>query len=275
MAARSIGSGTISLGLVTIPVKLYTATSAKGVSFNQLHACPGGGQSRVKQQLRCAAEDKPIEDRSELVKGLEVSTDQFAIFTAEELKTLEASRPAVLELVEFVPAKSVDPIYLEKTIFLAPDKGGAHGYALLADALRETKRVGLGTFASRSGKDVLVEVRPFEKGLALCELFYADEVRSFAELEIADVELGAREKRLARQLVTKLAAKAFVPEKYRDTWADKVLAVARQKLAGGDVVIPEAPATREQVSDLVDALERSIVASGPRKAVPRRGARAA
>lgn len=275
MAARSIGSGTISLGLVTIPVKLYTATSAKGVHFNQLHACPDGTHSRTKQPLHCAAENKPIADRSELVKGLEVSTDQFAVFTAEELKALEASRPAVLELVEFVPAKSVDPVYLEKTIFLAPDKGGAHGYALLAEALRETKRVGLGTFASRSGKDVLVEVRPFDKGLALCELFYADEVRSFADLEIGDVELGAREKRLARALIGKLTAKAFVPGKYRDTWAEKVLAIAKEKLATGEVVIPEAPATREQVSDLVDALERSVVASGPRKASPRRGARAA
>lgn len=255
---------------MTIPVKLYTATQAKGVSFNQLHRCPDGKFSRVKQQTRCAAEDKPIEDRGEIVKGLEVSTDQFAIFTAEETKALEASRPAVLELVEFVPARTIDPVHVEKTIYLAPDKGGAHGYALLADTLRETKRVGLGTFASRSGKDVLVEVRPFEKGLALCELFYADEVRAFGDLEVADVELAPREKRLARALVTRLASKAFDAAKYRDTWAEKVLGIAREKLAGGDVVIPDAPVTREAVTDLVDALERSVVASGPRKASPRR-----
>lgn len=264
MAARATGSGTISIGLVTIPVKLYTATSAKGVSMNLLHACEGGGHSRTKQQLLCAAENKPVE-RAELVKGLEVSTDQYAIFTAEELKALEAARPAVVELVEFVPAKSVDPIYLEKTVFLAPDKGGAHGYALLADALRETKRVGLGTFASRSGKDVLVGVRPYDKGLALCELFYADEVRSFAELEIGDVELGPREKRLARQLLAQRTSRTFAAGKYRDTWAEKVLAIAKEKLASGEVVLPEAPQTRERLSDLVDALERSVAQSGPRK----------
>jgi DNA end-binding protein Ku len=271
MGARATGSGTISIGLVTIPVKLYTATSAKGVSFNELHACGDGKYSRTKPQLRCAAEDKVIE-RSELVKGLEVSPDQYAIFTTKELEALKAARPSTLHVSSFVPAASIDSIYVEKTSFLGPDTNGAKGYAWLRALLKKHRRVARGTFASRSGKDVLVIVRPYENGLALQELFYGDEVRSIGDIEGLDAlpEPSVRELRLGGQFVAQMAGK-FEPEKYFDTWAAKVKGIAATKLAGGEVAMPEPPADREPVSELADALERSLAQSGPRKASPRRG----
>lgn len=273
-APRSTSSGTITIGFVAIPVKLYTATSAKGISFNQLHACPDGTHSKLKQRLLCEAENVEI-DRKEIVKGYEVVRDQFAIFSEEELKALEASRPSVLELVEFPPANSLDPLFVEKSVFAGPDKGAALSFQLFVRELRDRKRIGIGTFASRTGKDVLVVVRPHGDALLIHELFYADEVRSLAELDVgAAIDLGARERRLMGSLISKMSARAFEHGKYRDTWAEKVVAIAKKKLEGGDVVIPEPPVTR-QASELLDALERSIAANGPRKVASRRGSRAA
>src|SRR5438105_11883768 len=178
MAARSIGSGTISFGLVSIPIKLFTATSAKSVSFNMLHKTCG---SRLKQQLVCSTEGVVVE-RTDTVKGFEYARDQYVKFGEEELKALEAARTDTLELVEFVPASTVDFIYIEKTYYLGPDKGGDRAYRLLAESLERAGRLAVGRFATR-GKDNLVIVRPYKKGLVLHECYYADEVRSFDEVE--------------------------------------------------------------------------------------------
>lgn len=280
MAARSIGSGTISFGLVSIPIRLYTATSAKSVSFNMLHKTCG---SRLKQQLLCAAEGVPVE-RSDVIKGFEYARDQYVKFTDEELKSMEAARTDQLELLEFVPADTVDFIFIEKTYYLGPDKGGDRAYRLLSEALERAKRLAVGRFAQR-GKDNLVLVRPYKKGLILHECYYADEVRSFDDVETAGAfEFKEIELDLANKLIQQLDQPKFEPERFRDTWADKVKEAVEKKIAGEEVIAPpEAP--KAQIIDLLEALKRSVAevadrpgakandttaAKGPKKAEPRK-----
>jgi DNA end-binding protein Ku len=256
MAARSIGSGTISFGLVSIPIKLYTATSAKSVSFNMLHKACG---SRLKQQLICASEGVVVE-RTDTVKGFEYQRDQYVKFTEEELKAMEAARTDTLELLEFVPASTVDFLFIEKTYFLGPDKGGDRAYRLLSESLERAKRLAVGRFATR-GKDNLVLVRPYKKGLILHECYYADEVRSFDEVETGGAfEFKDIELELADKLIAQLDQPKFEPARFRDTWADKVHEAVQKKIAGEEVLsAPEAP--KAQIIDLLEALKRSVAAA--------------
>jgi DNA end-binding protein Ku len=256
MAARSIGSGTISFGLVSIPFKLFTATSPKSVSFNMLHKTCG---SRLKQQLLCPV-DNVVVERSDTVRGYEYQRDQYVRFTDEELKALEAARTGALELQEIVPAESVDFLYIEKTYFIGPDKGGDRAYRLLAEALERKGRVAVGRFAQR-GKDNLVIVRPYKKGLILHECYYADEVRSFDDVETGGAfEFKPIELDLANKLVEQLERESFDPARFRDEWADKVLAAVEKKVAGEEVIeAPEAP--KAQIIDLLEALKRSVAAA--------------
>jgi len=283
MAARSIGSGTISFGLVTIPVKLYTAVSSKQVGFNLLHEiCKG----RVKQQLVCpSCPDTPVIERTDCVRGYEHTRDTYVVFTDDELKNLEAESSSRLELLEFVPAATVDLLYIESTYYLGPDRGGDRAYRLLSDALESEQRVAVGTFAKR-GKDTVVLVRPYKGGLLLHEVYYADEVRAFAEVELGAATAPSKpnELELARQLIRQLDTTAFDPSKYSDAYAARVQEAVQKKLAGGTVVAPEVPKAR--VIDLLDALRQSVAgaekkiaeaandqarrARGPKKAVPRK-----
>lgn len=280
MAARSIGSGTISFGLVSIPFKLYTATSAKSVSFNMLHKACG---SRLKQQLVCATEGVVVE-RTDTIKGFEYARDQYAKFTEEELKSLESARTDTLELLEFVPAETVDFLYVEKTYYIGPDKGGDRAYRLLSESLERAKRLAVGRFQTR-GKDNLVLVRPYKKGLVLHQCYYADEVRSFDDVETGgafefkDIELD-----LANKLIEQLEQPKFDASHFSDTYAEKVRAAVERKVAGEEVITaPEAP--KAQIIDLLEALKRSVDAAkaapkndaaepppaskGPKKAEPR------
>ena len=286
MAARSIGSGTISFGLVSIPFKLYTATSAKSVSFNMLHKACG---SRLKQQLVCATEGVVVE-RTDTIKGFEYARDQYAKFTEEELKSLESARTDTLELLEFVPAETVDFLYVEKTYYIGPDKGGDRAYRLLSESLERAKRLAVGRFQTR-GKDNLVLVRPYKKGLVLHQCYYADEVRSFDEVETGgafefkDIELD-----LANKLIEQLEQPKFDASHFSDTYAEKVRAAVERKVAGEEVITaPEAP--KAQIIDLLEALKRSVDAAkaapkndaaepppaskGPKKAEPREEAKPA
>lgn len=281
MAARSIGSGTISFGLVSIPFKVYTATSAKSVSFNMLHKTCGG---RLKQQLLCPV-DNVVVERADTVRGFEHARDQYVKFTDEELKAMEAARTGVLELQEFVPADTVDFLYIEKTYFIGPDKGGDRAYALLSQSLERNKKLAVGRFAQR-GKDNLVLVRPYKNGLILHECYYADEVRSFDDVETGgSFEFKPIEQDLADKLIQQLEKDAFEPSRFRDEWADRVMAAVNQKVAGEEIsVAPEAP--KAQIIDLLEALKRSVAAAeaapantseitpplavkGPKKAEPR------
>ena len=212
MAARSIASLTVSFGLVSIPVKLFSATEAsKAISFNLLHKACG---SRLKQQYLCIKEDIPVA-REDMVKGYEFAKDQYVMFTPEELKAMEEVGTHMAEINEFVPLEAVDPVYFDKAYYLAPDKGGAKPYALLASALRESKRCALGRWAAR-GKQYIVMIRPVEDGLVMQQLLYAGEVRAMSELEIPKTEVKPAELKLAQQLIEQQTSKTFDPSAYTD-----------------------------------------------------------
>src|SRR5262245_14172804 len=228
MPARAIGSGTISFGLVSIPIKLYTAASSQSVSFNLLHKKCGG---RMRQQYLCPI-DNEIVERSDMVKGYEHSKDRYVQFSEDELKKLEAERSDRLDIVEFVPEETVDFIYIEKTYYLGPDKGGDRAYKLLSEAMTRTRRIAVGRFWTR-GKEQLVLVRPHKGGLLLHQVYYADEIRSFEEVDRpGTVAFKPVEEELADKLIEQLSVTAFRPEQFHDEYRDRVLAAVEQKVAG-------------------------------------------
>lgn len=261
MAARAISSGTISFGLVSIPVKLYTATSPQQARFNMLHEPT---KSRVKQQY-IVPNTGEVVDRKELVKGYEYAKGQYVLFNDEEFKALEAKRSQSLDIVEFVPLESVDLISVEKTYYLGPDKGGDKAYRLLSESMRETKRVAVGRWAAK-GKEQLVILRPYKDGMLLHQMFYANEVRSFEEVDTgAVVEYSELERELAKKLIAELSVEAFDPEKYHDEYADRVKAAVDQKVAGQEVTVAtEVP--KAQIIDLFEALKQSLSELSPEAA---------
>ncbi len=266
MAARSIASLTVSFGLVAIPVKLYSATQASGaISFNLLHKPPCG--SRLKQQYICAKEDVPVA-REDMVKGYEFAKDQYVVFTPEELKALEEIGTHTVEITEFVPIESIDPMYFDKAYYLGPDKGGAKPYALLTRALRETGRCALGRWAAR-GKQYIVMVRPVAEGLVMQQLLYAAEVRPISEVEIPKTEVRPAELALATQLIEQQAAPAFDPAAYTDQVKTRIEAAVQKKVEGQEIAIAEeAAAPTAQVIDLMEALRASLKKKAPEAAKP-------
>jgi DNA end-binding protein Ku len=266
MPARAIASGNISFGLVSIPIKLYAASQSKAVHFNWLDP---RDKSRVKQQYINASTNEPVE-RSSLVRGYEYTRGQYVIFSEEELKALERKSDRSIEIEEFVPIAEVDPIYYEGASLLGPDKGGAKAYRLLWDAMQETGRVAVGRYSTR-GRQQLVLLRPWGPGLVLHGLAYADEVRTFDEIELdGDVKLKEAERALARQLVEQLANNKFEPTKYEDEYRQAVLAAVDRKVAGEEVVAAPAEAPREQIIDLVAALKKSLAERGGERVGPKR-----
>ncbi len=268
MAARSIASLTLSFGLVSIPVKLYSATeTASSVKFNLL-AKDG---ARLKQQYVSERDGKLVE-RADMVKGYEFEKDRYVIFTPEELKALETSPTHMVEIVAFVPQSSVDPIYYDKAYLLAPDKRGGKPYALLAEAMRESGRCALAQWATK-GKQHVVQIRPAEDGLILQQLLYAAEVRSLKDLDIERIEVSQGELALAAQLIDQNAQDAYDPDAFKDTEKERVLAAIDQKISGQQIVAveaSEAPASG-QVIDLMEALRASLEQRSA-KAAPARGA---
>jgi len=213
MPARATSSGTISFGLVSIPVKLYPATRSKSVHFNMLHAAD---RSRLKQQYVCTSCGEKVE-RSETVRGYEHARDHYVVFSEEELKKLEAKSDKAIEIEEFVPIERVDPIYFDTSQLLGPDKGGSKAYRLLNEAMLTMGRVAVGRFRTR-GREQLVLIRPLGRGLVLHGLSYADEVASFEDVVFGDeVQLRASELQLAQQLIEQLSAERFAPEKNHST----------------------------------------------------------
>jgi DNA end-binding protein Ku len=261
MALRSLASGTISFGLVSIPVKLYSATQpSAGLSFNLLHGKCG---SRVRQQYFCPKDGEKVE-RDDMVKGYEVSKDQYVTFTKAELEALEEASSQTIEISEFVPLAAVDPIYFDKPYYLGPERGGAKAYRLLSEAMRRSGKAALARYAAR-GKGYLVLLRPLEGRLVMQQLLYADEVRPFAEVEIDQAELKEPEVQLALKLVEQTASDAFHPEAYRDEVRARTLALIEQKIHGQQIQAAPAEEPHAQVIDLVEALKQSLAAaSAPR-----------
>ena len=262
MAARSIASLTISFGMVSIPVKLYSATEAsRAISFNLLHKACG---SRLKQQYFCVKEEVPVA-REDMAKGYEFAKDQYVMFSPEELKAMEEAGTHTADITEFVPLKSVDPVYFDKAYYLGPDKGGAKPYALLARALKESGRCALGRWAAR-GKQYIVMIRPVEDGLVMQQLLYAAEVRSIRDVDIPRTEVKAAELKLAQQLIEQQASDKFDPAAYKDEVRARIEAAVQKKVEGHEITMAEAPEQGAQVIDLMEALRASLEKKPARKA---------
>jgi DNA end-binding protein Ku len=259
MAARSIATLTLGFGLVSIPVKLFSATeSSANVRFNMLTK---DGQ-RVRQQYISEKDGKVVE-RAEMVKGYEFEKDKFVLFDPSELKALEEGSSHVVDIVAFVPEKSIDPIYYDKAYMLAPDKRGGKPYALLAEAMRKSGRCALARWSWKT-KRYVVQVRPAEDGLMLQQLFFADEVRSLKDLSIEKVDVTQAELDLAMQLIDQIAADGYDPTAYKDEEKVRVLEAIDRKIAGQQIVAHEeveSPATG-QVIDLMEALRASLGKKG-------------
>lgn len=259
MPARSIASGTISFGLVSIPVRLFPAAQASAsISFNMLHAKDG---SRLKQQYVCAA-DGQVVPREETVKGFEFAKDRYVTFTPEELKALDEIASQAIDIAEFVPAAEVDPVFFDRAYYLGPDKGGARAYKLLGEAMRRAGKAALGRYAAR-GKQYLVLIRPLGPRLVMQQLFYADEVRPPGEIPVDDADVKEGEIQLALQLIEQSASTdGFHPERYKDAVKQRVEEAIERKMAGQEIQAV-APAPQAQVIDLMEALKASIGARKP------------
>jgi DNA end-binding protein Ku len=258
MAARSIASLTISFGMVSIPVKLYSATEAsRAISFNLLHKACG---SRLKQQYFCVKEEVPVA-REDMAKGYEFAKDQYVMFSPEELKALEEAGTQSADITEFLPAKAIDPVFFDKAYFLGPDKGGAKPYALLARALKESGRCALGRWAAR-GKQYIVLIRPIDtglvEGLVMQQLLYASEVRSINDLDIPKTEVRPAELKLAQQLIEQQTTDKFDPAAYKDEVRARIEAAVQKKVEGQEITVTEAPQEGAQVIDLMEALRASL-----------------
>jgi DNA end-binding protein Ku len=257
MPARSIGTGTLSFGMVSIPIRTYAAgESASAVSFNLLH---GKCKSRLKQQYVCP-KDGEIVPRDQMVKGYELSKDQYVTFTADELKAMEEDAQKAIEITEFVPASTVDPVYFDGAYYLGPDKGGEKAYRLLNEAMKQTGRAALARWSAR-GKQYLVMIRPAGSRLVMQQLLYRDEVRPISEVPIEDAEVKEAELRLAVQLVEQIASDEFHPENYEDEVRKRYHEAIQRKVEGQEITAaPQAP--RAQVIDLMEALKASLAAKG-------------
>ncbi|HEX7251277.1 MAG TPA: Ku protein [Thermoanaerobaculia bacterium] len=260
MSARPIATASISFGLVSIPVKLFSAANAQaGISFNLLHGKCG---SRVKQQYICPKEDNVVVPREDLRKGYEFSKDQYVLFTDDELKALEEQATQMVEVTEFVPVSEIDPVYFDKAYYLAPDKGGSKAYWLLAEAMRAKGRVALAKYAAR-GKQYLVMLRPVEKGMVLQQLLYADEVRPISEVGLEPETVKDAELKLATMLVDQSSSDRFRPEAYEDDVKKRIQEQLNRKIQTGEEISAAPRPKTGEVIDLMEALRKSLAQTSP------------
>ncbi len=258
MPAHPIGSATISFGLVSVPIKLYsTAESKAAVSFNWLHKKCG---SRLKQQYICPKDAEKVE-KDEMVKGYEFSKGQYVTFTPEELKALEEKATNSIDIGEFVPLAAVDRLYLDRAYFLGPDKGGDRAYKLLVEALRETGRAAVGQYAVR-GQQHLALIRPLGDVLVMEQLHYVDELKAAADVPLGEASVKSTELTLAKQLIEQSATDEFHPEQYKDTVRGRVLEAIQRKVEGQDITEEPAEAPSAKIIDLMEALKASLARGG-------------
>ena len=252
--ARAFASGQIAFGLVSIPVKLFSAAEAtERISFNMLHKDCG---SRVQQQLFCPKDERNV-DRTEIAKGYEFSKGQYVLFSEEELKAMEEKSTQQIDIAEFLPSTEIDPIYFSKAFYLAPDKGGDRAYTLLSKALQETNRWALAKYAAR-GKGYLVVIRPLGKGLVMQQLYYPNEIRSMEELDLGEAEIKENELKMAIQLAEMGAAEEFHPENYRDEVRERIRGLIQKKIEGEEIIGALLDEPKAQVIDLMEALRASL-----------------
>ena len=273
MAPRPIATASISFGLVSVPIQMYSAAETSGsVSFNWIHK---GCGSRLKQQYVCSREGTKVE-REDMIKGYEFAKDQYVLFTPDELKALDEVGTNTIEITEFVPADKVQRVYIDRPYYLAPGKGGDRAYRLLREAMKETALSAIGRYAAR-GKQYLIMLSPMEDAIVMEQLHYADEVRPISEVPIPSGDVKDTELKLAVNLVQQLATDEFHPEQYRDEVRDRVLELINNKIEGQDITSAPEEAPAAQIIDLMAALKASLEKAEPAKPdrkAPRKSAEA-
>jgi DNA end-binding protein Ku len=251
---RAIWKGAVSFGLVAIPVKLYTATEDKDVSFHLLHK---KDHARIKQQRYCPEDDAVIE-WNDIVKGYEIAPDQYVVMEPEDIDKVPVDTTHTIEITDFVPLQQIDPIYYQKTYYLEPEKTGGKPFALLREVLKDSKLIALAKVTLRQ-KEQLCTLRLYEDTLALETMFYADEIRSTENLDIPDTgKITEKELKMAKSLVDMLTGD-FEPEKYQDNYREALLELIERKAEGEEIKRPAPVAGK--VTDLMDALRQSIDAA--------------
>ncbi|MDP9440660.1 MAG: Ku protein [Actinomycetota bacterium] len=256
---RPIWSGSISFGLVNVPVKLFTAQSSKDVHFNQLHA---NDNARVRMKRFCEAENVEI-PYDEIVKGYEIAPGQYVVIDPSELEAFDPKATHTIDIEEFVHLDQIDPIFFERAYYLVPDERSAKPYRLLAEALADSQKVAIAKFVMRT-KQYLAAIRVVDGVLVLATMLYADEVVPTEELDMpdaTDVEVNERELKMARQLVDSLTVDDFEPDKFTDEYRERVIELIEAKAAGELVVAPAVDAEPTKVVDLLAALEASVAAA--------------
>ena len=250
--ASTVWKGHLTFGLLSLPVKLFSAARGESVSFNQLHK---SDHSRVKQVLYCQAEDKPIQ-RSEIVKGYEYEKDKYVVVDDEEIKKVAPKTAKTMEVLEFVKASEVDPIYLESSYYLAPDEAGEKPYALLFESLRQSGCVGVAKIAMHNREHIVI-LRPGSKGILLHTMYYPDEIRQVEEFRTDTSTVKEKELALAKTLVESLLA-PFEPEKYKDDYRENLKAMIQAKVEGKEIIETAAPTHKAPVIDILEALKMSL-----------------
>ena len=272
MALRPLRNAMISFGLVSIPVRFYTATKSEDIHFNLLHASCG---SRVNRKWWCPHHEK-IVDSDELIRGYAVTKNKYVTFSDEEMEVLETDDNRALDITEFVDIQEVDPVFYEKAYFLGPAPGGGKTYKLLATAMKKENKVAVARWVA-AGKEHIVVIRPFEKGLILHTMFYADEVRDFASIDLEDTAVRDKEVHLAEMLINELTEEKFNPMAFKDEYRERLLERIREKARGKTIVAEEREEeeTTGEVVDIMEALRRSLEKGRAPAAPARRAAKRA
>jgi DNA end-binding protein Ku len=266
MALRPLRNATISFGLVSIPVRFYTATKSEDVHFHLLHESCG---TRVQRRWWCPHHEKIVE-ADELIRGYETSKNKYVTFTDEELDSLQSGDNKALEITEFLSLEQIDPVFFEKAYFLGAGSGGGKTYKLLAEAMKRQGKVALARWIS-AGREHLVILRPYEKGLVLHTMFYADEVRDFDAIEGDSSRVSDKEVHLAEMLINELTEKKFNPAQYKDDYRSRLLERIRAKAKGKPIVAEEPEEEKGgEVIDIMEALRRSLGGGAPKRATTHR-----
>ena len=248
----SVWSGHLTFGLISMPVRLFSGARSSGISFNMLNR---PDRVRVKQQYICPAENVVV-DRSEIVKGYEFRKDEYIVIEPEEIKKIEPQTAKTMEILEFVKASEVDPVYFESSYYMLPEEAGRRPYALLTKALEESEYVAIAKITMHN-REYTCFLRPSEGGLMLHTMYYEEEVKKVEGFGVPDVELKEAEIKVAHQLIQALADK-WDPEKYKDTFQENLKKLIETKLEGGEVVEMEKPKKLAPVVDLMAALKQSL-----------------
>jgi len=261
--ARSLWSGSLSFGLLNVPVKMSTAVREKQLRFHLLHDDDG---ARLETHRVCPQDGQEV-PWEHVIKGYEISRGEFVTFTKEELEALEVESNHAIELEDFVDLADIDPVFFDSTYYLAPEKGGAKAYSLLLQAMKESEKVGIARMVWH-GKEHLVAIRPMEDALVLETMHFADEIvpaKTVLEDVKVDEKVSERELKMAQQVVEALSAD-FEPEKYKDAHREKLLQVIEQKAKGKEIVLQAAPKKASPTRDLVSALEKTLEDARKRRA---------